>query len=371
MTRTGWKLTAAVLLAAGLGIAAGQPDKPKGDKDLVQGVWLVTSGAYPLEKASSQAPKDQRLVFQGDAFILSQAGSLTRGKYRLSPAKQPKAIDLMLPGDRLVAIYELTDDEFKLCIGLKDRPTAFQATADQRLLTLKRDTSVTAQNLLAKAKAAADTPGKKPTGGSETPASAATSRNNLKQLALAFHNYHDTWGQFPPAASHGKDGKALLSWRVALLPYLDANDLYKRFQPDEPWDGPRNKPLLKEMPAVFAIGPAEVAVRHETYYQVFVGPGTLFDGPKGKRIAEITDGASSTLLVVEAARAVPWTKPEDLRYDARKPLPKLGGLFDDQFHVALTDGSTRVFKPDFNEQMMRRAITIADGQEVDFSKLER
>src|SRR5262249_43433272 len=49
------------------------------------------------------------------------------------------------------------------------------------------------------------------------------SQNNLKQLALAMWNYHDTYGHFPAAATYDKNGKPLLSWRVELLPFLDQN----------------------------------------------------------------------------------------------------------------------------------------------------
>src|SRR5207247_2458447 len=46
------------------------------------------------------------------------------------------------------------------------------------------------------------------------------SQNNLKQIALAMHNYHDVYGQFPAQALMNKNGKALLSWRVAILPFI-------------------------------------------------------------------------------------------------------------------------------------------------------
>jgi len=46
-------------------------------------------------------------------------------------------------------------------------------------------------------------------------------------------------------------------------------------------------------------------------------------------IANITDGSSNTILVVEANRDIPWTKPEDLPFNPKGPLPELGGFWPD------------------------------------------
>ncbi|HLW65774.1 MAG TPA: DUF1559 domain-containing protein [Gemmataceae bacterium] len=69
-------------------------------------------------------------------------------------------------------------------------------------------------------------------------ATRSQSKNNLKQLALAMHNYHDTLGHLPPAASKDSNGQPLLSWRVAILPFVEEEKLYKQFHLDEPWDSP-------------------------------------------------------------------------------------------------------------------------------------
>jgi prepilin-type processing-associated H-X9-DG protein len=193
------------------------------------------------------------------------------------------------------------------------------------------------------------------------------SANNLKQLGLAMHNYAGTYGTLPAAAVYSKDGKPLLSWRVQLLPFIEQEALYMEFHLDEAWDSPHNKKLLAKMPKVFAAPTDEKSVQaHETFYQVFVGKGTVFEGKKGMRLQDITDGTSNTLLIVEAGKAVPWTKPEDIPYDAAKPVPKLGGLgFENGVNAAFCDGSVRFLPRTIKEKTLRAVITPNGGEVLD------
>ncbi len=195
-----------------------------------------------------------------------------------------------------------------------------------------------------------------------------TASNHLKQIALAFHGYHDAMDHFPTDIVD-KDGKPLLSWRVALLPYLEQDDLYKCFKMDEPWDSPTNKKLIEKIPKIYAPvrGKAKAG---ETFYQVFVGENTLFGPNKKPNIVSITDGTSNTGMVFEAGDPVIWTKPADLPFDEKKPLPKLGGMFDGEFHVAMCDGSVRLLKKNPDEQQLKYLIMPADGNIIDFKKLE-
>jgi len=77
--------------------------------------------------------------------------------------------------------------------------------------------------------------------------------NNLKCIGLAMHNYHDMHKRLPPAAICDATGRPLLSWRVALLPFVDVaeNKLYGEFKLDEAWDSPHNLKLLERMPFVY------------------------------------------------------------------------------------------------------------------------
>jgi hypothetical protein len=189
------------------------------------------------------------------------------------------------------------------------------------------------------------------------------SQNNLKQIGLAMHNYHDTFQRFPPAALSDKNGKPLLSWRVAILPFIEQDALYRQFKLDEPWDSEHNKKLLEQMPKIYAPVNAKAGEKYETYYQGFAGKGTVFEPGEKINFASITDGPSNTIMVVEAGDAVPWTKPEDLPFDSDKALPKLGGEFPDVINAAFCDGSVHTIeKKKIDDKVLRWLILRNSGQ---------
>jgi hypothetical protein len=194
------------------------------------------------------------------------------------------------------------------------------------------------------------------------------SANNLKQMAIAMHNYHDTMGSLPPAAISDKDGKPLLSWRVAILPYVEHDALYRSFKLDEPWDSEHNKKLLDQMPPVYRMPRADGADPNEkvttTHYRVFHGKGAIFEGAKGTTLADITDGTSNTILIVEATDAVPWTKPDELPFDPKKDLPKLGLKNAEKFNAGFADGSVHVLSKKIDKDTLKALITRNGGEVV-------
>jgi RNA polymerase sigma factor (sigma-70 family) len=196
------------------------------------------------------------------------------------------------------------------------------------------------------------------------------SENNLKRIGLALHSYHDTYKRFPAPAIYGKDGKPLLSWRVPILAFLDGyRELFKAFRLDEPWDSPHNKKLLAKIPDLYAPVRGPSKVKGGTYYQAFVGHGAGFEPGKMLPFSDFRDGLSNTILVVEAATPVPWTKPEDLPYVQDQALPRLGGQFKGHFVALFADGDVQLLSRNADEEMLRRAITRNDGEVLDMDKL--
>ena len=191
--------------------------------------------------------------------------------------------------------------------------------------------------------------------------------NNLKQIALAMHNYLDVYNTFPPAAVVGRKGKPLLSWRVMLLPYLDHNELYKKFRLDEPWDSPHNKKVLDEnpMPRVYlTTGGTAKPEEKKTHYQGFVGNGAFFDLIQGGKIADISDGTSNTVMIATAKTPVVWTKPDDLEFDPKADPRDVLLFVGDVSNVAFADGSVRAITNKVPADTWRAVITRAGGEVV-------
>jgi hypothetical protein len=203
------------------------------------------------------------------------------------------------------------------------------------------------------------------------PRGASAAENNLKQIGLAIHNYHDVNGQCP-GNSYDKDGKPLLSWRVHILPYIEQQAVYNQFKLDEPWDSPNNKTLSQTVIRTYQVPGRPAKQPWETYFRTFIAPKNvkseyrpwLTEGnSKGPKLTEVTDGTSNTIMVIEAGEAVPWAKPDDLPYDGLMALPKLGGP-GGTFAALFGDGSVRTFRRGQIDEVNLRGIISIQGGEV-------
>lgn len=187
--------------------------------------------------------------------------------------------------------------------------------------------------------------------------------NQLKQLGLALHLYHDKHQSFPAQRRSGSEGPVALSWRVEVLPMLGHDDLYQKFHLDEPWDSEHNRKLVEEMPDVFRSPSLDLPDGH-TNFLAIEHPGSVINGDKKMGFRDITDGASNTFLLVEGNMdtAVIWTRPSDLPIDSAAPLSGLGEIHDGGFHALRADGSVELFSSEMSTDRFNALITRAGGE---------
>lgn len=258
--------------------------------------------------------------------------------------------------DQLGALPELTEVVDKLVNGI-----AIERTANTVRLTVPSPGDLTAlakslQPAIASARQAAKL---------------AEQRNALRQIGLAFHNYHDAYNAFPPGdmpAARDDDGNLKHSWRVHLLPFLEYAPLYNELNLEEPWNSDQNKQVLEaaETPARLAIDDISSS---KTRIRMFSGPGTLLDGSEKINMGKIQDGLSYTIMavVVSPEKAVTWYEPgNDIPIDSEDLKQELGAPGPQGYMVLMCDGAVQFLDPDISNEDLRALVTRAGQEDVDF-----
>ncbi|PHR93513.1 MAG: hypothetical protein COA78_32765 [Blastopirellula sp.] len=180
--------------------------------------------------------------------------------------------------------------------------------------------------------------------------------NHLKQLGLALHNYHDTYGTLPPAYIADANGKPMHSWRVLILPFIEEQTLYNQYDFDEPWDGPNNSKLATRLPYAY-VCPSYIhehgGHRNCTSYVAITGPNSIWNGETTTKFADITDGMRNTLLLTECdEQQIPWLKPDDVEYDVAINVFTSSDIDTFEGHQSETF---------FYEYLRGRNLLLADG----------
>lgn len=201
-------------------------------------------------------------------------------------------------------------------------------------------------------------------------ANRATRINAFKQISLAMLNYESAKKTYPAAAIRNDSGQPLLSWRVAILPYLEEQALYNEFHLDEPWNSEHNLKLVEKMPKIYQDPDATVRAAiggGRTTFVVPIGQGTIFGGEAGMKIRDVKDGTSNTVMLVEVApeQSVVWTKPDDWEVDFKDPLRGVKRADRDGFAAAFGDGSVMYLPNSIDPANWGRALTAAGGEVVD------
>lgn len=199
-------------------------------------------------------------------------------------------------------------------------------------------------------------------------------RNYFMQMGLALHNFHDANGSLPPVFVTDSRGRARHSWRVFVLPYIDQASLAAAYRFEEPWDCPANSRLHSAEVPNFQC-PSDRAEQPEganwTSLASIVGPHTVWPADRPLTLGEISDGTSSTILLVEVYQSgIHWMEPRDLDVLQMSTTvnaagsqgissPHPGGA-----HVLLGDGSARFLSDETSPEILRRLIERDDGEQV-------
>jgi hypothetical protein len=186
---------------------------------------------------------------------------------------------------------------------------------------------------------------------------------------LAVANYQSANGTYPPAHVIGPDGRPWHSWRVLILPYLEESELHKEYDFDEPWDGPNNRKLAARMPRLYAFQGFDRPGNTTTNYLAVVGDETVWPGAKTVSPADVTDGLTTTILMVENLGAgVHWMEPRDLSLagmDLRVNNPAgVSSPYDDPA-VATLSGDLQKLRVDMTPATLRGLLTIRGGERLE------
>lgn len=176
--------------------------------------------------------------------------------------------------------------------------------------------------------------------------------NNLKQLLLAMHNYESTFKVVP--FTHDMNGRASLelSWRVRVLPYIEQANMYNQFKLDEAWDSENNKPFAEQMPDIYG----KDSKSGKTAY--------CWIESDVQRFAQITDGLSNTIAMIESSELAPWTEAKDVSIEAAEKM--ILGLPDGQeIYVGMYDGSVRKLSNKIPADKLHAMLTPNGGEVVD------
>lgn len=196
-------------------------------------------------------------------------------------------------------------------------------------------------------------------------------------IAGATKNFQNDYGCLPPRAIYSDDEKALLSWRVMILPYLGYQHLFSLFRLDEPWDSKHNAKLIPFMPPIYAGTQGGQLEPGKATIQGLVGQNAWYK-PNGICFAaDFEQSFQYTLSHVESTveHAVAWTAPEDLSLNDQLLATKIlkgvenvagpnGKRIEKPLFHGITSDTSMVELP-FDEQALRATATLAyDGASV-------
>jgi len=185
---------------------------------------------------------------------------------------------------------------------------------------------------------------------------------------LAVANYHEVNGCYPPAYIADADGKPMHSWRVLLLPYLEQQVLFEKYDFSQPWNSEANQRLASDMPATYAFHGSKQPGAVVTNFLAVVGEETAWPGAASRMTDDVVDERSTTILIVEnAGRNVHWMEPRDLDFDTMDFQVNSPMCISSKYlkpAAVMLDGTLRKLDADLPVDVLRALLTVNGGEQL-------
>lgn len=194
----------------------------------------------------------------------------------------------------------------------------------------------------------------------------STSKNHLKIIGIAMHNYHDTHRIFPPGGTETTDGKPYHSWQTSLLPHMEHASLYNQIDFDQPWSDPANQALFKqEIPSYLNPTISENKSPDGLGLSHYVGNQHFLKKNTGIQLRDITDGASNTIIAVEAGENFkPWGDPTNIADLSNIMSSGNKTAYKGGRHILMADGSVRFISENVDPETLKHLSIPDDGHIV-------
>lgn len=177
------------------------------------------------------------------------------------------------------------------------------------------------------------------------------SKNNLKQIGLALHNYHDAFRCFPPGGTFDASGRACHSWISSIQPFVDASPLFSEIDFNQPWDTPFNADAFRRRLPVLTNPSLDHHQSANDYGLADYSANSRLLAANSSVILEDIANASEVFLAAElGGDFIPWACPYNWRpFEGFASKPRTYGRPEGiGGHFLMTDGSVRWIAPDMS-----------------------